>query len=124
MKLRNLLLGAALSLVLAACGGGGGSPGTTSNSSGGTSSTSTTSTTTSSTSATGGSAGANANATVATIVISGNATSMLADGVSSVTFSIAALDSGNALVSNAVINLSATNNTILRSEERRVGKEC
>ena len=113
MKLRNLLLGAALSLVLAACGGGGGSPGTTSNSSGGTSSTSTTSTTTSSTSATGGSAGANANATVATIVISGNATSMLADGVSSVTFSIAALDSGNALVSNAVINLSATNNTIL-----------
>lgn len=92
------VFGLILVTALVACGGGGGNPG----SSAGGSSTSTTATTS-----------ADPNVSVASIGISASSSTLRADGTSLVTLTLFALTSGNASVSGATINLSATNGVIL-----------
>ena len=105
------IIGLLLVVLLTACGGGGGSAGTTSvggSTVTGTSATTSTATTTATTTTTA----SNSNASVARLIVS-SANTLNADGTSSATITVQAVDSGNALVPNAVINVSATNNVIL-----------
>lgn len=105
MNISKLLIGLALSVALVACGGGGGSAGTPSGGSGAASGTTTTTTTTTT--------AADPTATVASISLSSSANSVKADGISLVTFTVLPLTGGNALVTGATINLSATNDVVL-----------
>ena len=87
------ITGVLLAAALAACGGGGGNA---------------------STPTTGG--GTTGAPTVATLLLTAtSAPSISADGTSSVTINVQALDANNALVPNANVLLSATGNTILSS---------
>ena len=112
MHILSKIIGLLLVVLLTACGGGGGSAGTTS---GGTTTTVTgtsttpTATTTATTTTT---TATNSNAGVARLVVS-SVNTLNADGTSSIAITVQAVDSGNALVSNAVVNVSATNNVIL-----------
>jgi len=90
MNLFRYLLVVIAAIILVACGGGGGSR----------------------TSAAGGdTAGTNAN--VAQIRIGSSTNVLKADGTSLITFTVFALTSGNASVSGATIDLSATNGVVL-----------
>ena len=110
MSFSKYLIGLAAVLALTACGGGGGSPGTTTNS--GTPQTTPTTTTPTTTTTTTPTV---TNANVAAIRINSSATVLNADGTSLVTFTVFALTSGNASVTGATIDLTATNGVILSS---------
>jgi len=95
MSLIKYVAGLAVATVLTACGGGGGSgsgPATT---------------------ASAPVVVPTANATVASITINTTSAALNADGTSTKTFTIFALTSGNAVVSGATIDLSATNGVII-----------
>jgi len=106
MRLLKLWAGLGLSIALVACGGGGGNPGNPLGAAGVTATTLATTTTTTL-------ATAVANSTVSSISINPSATTLNADGTSSVTLTIYALTSGNAAVVGATIDLAATNGVIL-----------
>ena len=110
MSFSKFLLSLAAAVALTACGGGGGSPGTTTNS--GTPQTTPTTTTPTTTTTTTPTV---TNANVAAIRINSSATVLNADGTSLVTFTVFALTSGNASVTGATIDLTATNGVILSS---------
>jgi len=97
MSIYKLTLGLICTLLLVACGGGGGN-----------SSAPTTTTTNSST------ATSSSTAQVASILLSAPTPSVInADGSSSLTVTVRALDSSNGLVKGAVISLSSTGSSIL-----------
>ena len=90
-----------MSLALVACGGGGGSSGTPSGSPAASAPAATASTPVA------------ANLSVASISINASASTLNADGLSFVTFTLFALTSGNASVAGATIDLAATSGVIL-----------
>lgn len=94
MSLFRYLSAIMLAIVLAACGGGGGSAAST---------------------PAGGTTPIVVNANVAKISINSTASVLNADGTSLITFTVFALTSGNASVSGATIDLSATNGVVLSS---------
>ena len=102
MNIQMKLFAAIVSVALAACGGGGGSPGTTP---GGSVTNGTTTTT--------ATVASDPSTSVALIALNASANTLKADGTSQVTVSIVALTAGNASVSGATINLSASSGVIL-----------
>ena len=101
MNVIRTIAGLVLTSALISCGGGGGNPGTVSGSA--PTGTPPVSTPTAS----------DPTAAVALIALNASANTLKADGTTQVTFSVVALTSGNASVSGATINLSASAGVIL-----------
>ena len=103
MNIFKYVMGLAVVAALAACGGGGGNPGSVNGPLPAASAPGTTPPITT------------ANVNVALIRINPRPGILSADGISSLTFTVFALTSGNASVSGATIDLGATNGVILSS---------